>query len=82
MGNFETREFTCADCLWGSQCPAEFTCEEFDLAEDQDHSEAPSRDDFEKEYLDYCANRQGPREKVINVMARPLSLVAGDYMEV
>lgn len=82
MGNFEMREYTCEDCQWGGQCPAEYICEEFDLADETEDIAPPDRDAFEKEYQEYCSSRQGPREKVINVGARPLAAILNSDAEV
>lgn len=30
MGIFENEKFTCEDCIWGTQCPAEQICADFD----------------------------------------------------
>lgn len=75
MGIFERTELSCEECLWGGQCPAEYICDDFDPIDEAEGTEPPDRGVFEKEYLEYCTNRQGPREKIINFGARPLSSV-------
>lgn len=59
MGIFEIEKLTCRDCIWGTQCPAETICADFDPLLETDAC-WDDKEEFISEYDNYIKKRQYP----------------------
>ena len=56
MGIFEIEKLTCEDCIWGTQCSAEYICADFDPLEAEAHWD--DVEEFRSAYDIYIKKRQ------------------------
>lgn len=72
MGNFEIKDLTCADCVWGSQCCSDSLCADFDPLDENIEAElfVPNKDEFAAEYIAYCASAQNNQTRYITSFAK------------